>query len=140
MLFMLYAFEKPVRDTLYGVAEIRNFFAHNLDASFDSKDKHLTDAMDKLCLHEGRKVYPHHIYDGDTKLPIEDISTTRDKFLVNLKLCLIMLMRDRMSHETWSNKSHTKKAMNEQKRLWKKRDREKGAGTTLVISRGTKKP
>ena len=147
ILFMLYAFEKPVRDTLYGIAEIRNFFAHNLDASFDSEDKQMVRAMQKLCLHNGKTVYPHHIYDGDTDLTIETVSTNRDKFLVNLKLCLIMLMRDRVSHETWSNKPLTKKTMAEMKRLWKKRDREEGTGVTYAISavatslkQGPKKP
>lgn len=140
MLFMLYAFDKPFRDALYGLSEARNFFAHNFDASFNSKDKKMIDAMKKLRLHEGKAVYPHRIYDGDTKQPIEPISTNHDKFLINLKLCLIMLMRDRVSHETWSNKPHTKKAMNEKKRYWRKREREKGTDGTFVISRTTPSP
>jgi hypothetical protein len=131
---MLYAFEKPVRDTLDGLVKARNFFAHNLDASFDSEEKKMVAAMQKLCLHEGKRVYPHHIYDGDTDQTIEPVSTNRDKFLVNLKLCLIILMRDRVSHEIWSNKSRTKKAMAEEKRRWKEQDREKDTDFTYAVS------
>src|SRR4030081_1688311 len=39
LLHLLYAFEANVRDALKGLARVRNFFAHNLAASFDSEDK-----------------------------------------------------------------------------------------------------
>ena len=131
LLYMLNAFEKPVRNALYGLSRARNFYAHNLDASFNSQKKEMVEAMRLLTLHEGRKVYPHHIYDGDTNRPIETVANNRDSFLVNLKLCLIALMHDRVSHDTWSNKPLTKKALREQKRAWKQQER---------AQRGPKKP
>lgn len=88
LLYMLQAFEKPVRNALYGLSNARNFYAHNLDASFNSQKKEMVDAMKLLALHEDRKVYPHHIYEGDADIPIETIKNNRDRFIVNLKLCL----------------------------------------------------
>lgn len=128
LLYLLGAFDKPVRNALYGLSEIRNFFAHNLGASFDSKTQKILDPIQKLTLHEDRKYYPHHIYDEDTKDEIEAVENNRDIFIVNLKLCLIELMRDRVSHDTWSNKPLTKTALREQKRVWKQRDRARRGG------------
>ncbi len=123
LLYMLGAFDKPVRNALYGLSEIRNFFAHNLDASFDSQTKELLDPIQKLILHEDRKYYPHRIYDENSKAKIEEVENNRAIFIVNLKFCLIALMRDRVSHDTWSNKPLTKTAIREQKRAWKQRER-----------------
>ena len=123
LLYMLHAFEKPVRDALYGLTRTRNFFAHNLNSSFNSQKKEMVEAMKLLALHEGRKVYPHYIYEGDTDIPVETITNNRDRFLVNLKLCLIALMRDRVSHDMWSNKPLTKAALREQRRALKQRER-----------------
>jgi hypothetical protein len=103
MLFMLGAFEKSVRETLYGLAEIRNHFAHHLDASFESDAKAITDAFKKLTLHEGRTVWPHYYLKEDSRSTIDPTDTKRDIFIVNLRLCLIELMRDRVSHVPWSN-------------------------------------
>lgn len=106
VLYMLKAFEKPTRNALYGLAEARNFFAHNLDASFNSRKELMVDALKKLTLHEGRTHYPHHLFQRDRagdKHKIEVVSNNRDKFIVNLKLCLILLMRDRVSHVTHSS-------------------------------------
>ena len=131
VLYQLGAIEKPVRNALYGLSTIRNVFAHNLSASFDLKTREMLGAIKLLTLHESRKVYPHQIYDGETKIPIETVANNRDKFLVNLRLCLIALMRDRVSHERWSNKPRTKKALRDQERVWKKQER---------AVRGPKKP
>ncbi len=120
LLYMLHAFDKPVRNALYGISNARNFFAHNLDVSFNSQKEEMVDAMKLLTLHEGRRVYPHRIYEGDTDLLIEPVRNNLDRFLVNLKLCLIALMRDRVSHHTWSNKPFTKTALREQERKWKR--------------------
>ena len=127
LLYMLQAFEKPVRNALYGLSNARNFYAHNLDASFNSQKKEMVDAMKLLALHEDRKVYPHHIYEGDADIPIETIKNNRGRFIVNLKLCLIALMHDRVSHDTWSNKPLTKTALREQKRAWKLNERARRA-------------
>lgn len=120
LLYMLSDFDKQVRNSLYGLADVRNFFAHNLNASFDSKAQKMKAAVEKLTLHESKKYYPHHIYGGDTKKIIEATKTSRAIFIVNLKLCLIALMHDRLSHDVWSNKPLTKKAHRDLKREWKR--------------------
>lgn len=108
LLYQLYAFEKSVRDALYGLSTVRNFFAHNLDASFDSHEKNISDAMKLLSLHENVKYYPHLIPHEDSVIEIEAITNNHVRFLVNLKLCLIALMRDRVSHDMYSNKPREK--------------------------------
>lgn len=125
VLYMLGAFDKPVRNALYGLSEIRNFFAHNLDASFDSKAKAMLEATRKLTLHKGRRYFPHHIYGENTKTKIEPVTNNRELFIVNLQLGLNALMRDRVGHITWSNKPLTKTALREQKRKWKRLERAK---------------
>jgi hypothetical protein len=103
LLYQLYAFERPVRNALHGVIQVRNAFAHTLDASFDSDLKEMRDALATLNLHDGLKVYPHFIHKESSDKPIEPIRGNREKFLVNLKLGLIALMKDRVSHKTWTN-------------------------------------
>ena len=90
---------------------MRNFFAHHTDASFDSLDKNFAEAMRRLVLHEGKTHYPHHLFGPDSNVPIEPITTRRDQFLVNLKLGLIALMRDRISHHEHSSKPRTEEEM-----------------------------
>ncbi len=116
LLYLLYAFEKPVRNALYGLSDLRNFFAHNLDASFDSHEKEMVNAMKLLILHQNRTYYPHHLFDRDSEHEIAAVSNNRDKFLINLKLCLIALMRDRVSHDVWSNKPLSEDELREQMR------------------------
>jgi len=107
LLFLLGAVDRPTRNALYGLTHIRNFFAHNLEASFDSDDKKYRQDVTLLVLHEGRTVYPHHFTPDDSDIKIEDVKTNRDRFLVNLKLCLIALMRDRVSHVAHSSTPRT---------------------------------
>ena len=104
MLFMLQAIEKPVRDTLYGLADIRNLFAHNLNADLKSGGK-MAEAVAKLTLHVDREKWPHHWLNEDKNVKIDsmDLATPRDIVITNLRICLILLMRDRVSHVTWSN-------------------------------------
>jgi hypothetical protein len=45
MLYMLGAFDRTTRNGMHGLAEVRNYFAHNIDATFDSTEKKMTDAM-----------------------------------------------------------------------------------------------
>jgi hypothetical protein len=106
VLYLLYGIEQT-REALKGLAGVRNFFAHNLDASFDSVDKEFLKAMSRLRLHENRTHYPHHLYGGDGPYAIESIKNRRTQFVVNLKLGLIMLMRDRVSHRTHTNQPLT---------------------------------
>ena len=103
LAYQLFVFGKEARNTLYGINNIRNFFAHRLDASFDTQDKPLIDAFNKLTFHEGRQYYPDPFSANDSEHEVETLNTKRDTFLVNLKLGLIYLMRDRLSHVTNSN-------------------------------------
>ena len=103
LAYQLYVFEKHVRNSFYGLSELRNFFAHHLDASFDSKDKALSVALAKLTLHENRSRYLDPRTRADSKFRIEPIVSNRDVFLVNLKVGLIFLMADRLSHVTYTN-------------------------------------
>jgi hypothetical protein len=109
LLYLLGAFDDRTRKALKGLARVRNFFAHRTDASFDSLDKDFTDAMKRLVLHdgEGKTHYPHPHFGPDSNVPIEPVTTRRDQFVVNLKLGLIALMRDRISHHAHSNTART---------------------------------
>ena len=110
MLYLLYSFEKPVRNAMYGITDIRNSFAHNITASFNSTRPKFIEAIENLKLHQGMTHFPHHIDAGRrTRERIEQIKTPRDRFLVNLRLCLLALMQDRCSHKTWSNFPLSKK-------------------------------
>ncbi len=113
VLYLLYAIDQQTRDGLKGIAGVRNFFAHHLDASFDSLDKKFLKAMTRLTLHENRTYYPHHLYGPDSENEIEPITNKRIQFVVNLKLGLITLMRDRLSHETHTNQPLTDEELRE---------------------------
>lgn len=114
LLYLLYSFEKPVRNALYGLCHIRNLFAHNLDASFDSQEEKMIEEINKLILHDNKKYYPHHLFDKDSDFEIEPVISNRDRFLVNLRFCLRVLMRDRCSHVMSSNKPLTEAELREQ--------------------------
>ncbi len=103
LAFQLYVFEKHVRESFYGLSEVRNYFAHRLDASFSSHDKPLNNALAKLSLHENRSHYPHPNTRTDSDFEIEHIANNRDVFLVNLKVGLIFLMADRLNHTLFTN-------------------------------------
>lgn len=124
LLYQLYAFRKPERNALCGLTEARNYFAHNLDASFDSTAEKMVEAIKKLKLHENREFYPHHLFDQDSDHVIEPVTNNRERFEVNLKLCLLVLMRDRMSHVTWSNTPVTEDQIRE--RLEREREAREG--------------
>ena len=108
LLYMLQAYDKKLWKANDGIISIRNFFAHNLAASFDSTDNKFITAMNKLQLHEQRQFYPDHKDWSDTTKPIEPVKNNRVKFLVNLKLSLLALMHDRVSHEPYSNQPRAK--------------------------------
>jgi hypothetical protein len=111
LLYLLGAFDDRIRKALKGLARVRNFFAHHTDASFDSLNHDFADAMKRLVLHEGKTSYPHHLFGPDGKVPIEPVTSRRDQFVVNLKLGLIALMRDRISHHDHSNKPRTEQEL-----------------------------
>jgi DNA-binding MltR family transcriptional regulator len=111
LLYLLGAFDDRTHRALKGLARVRNFFAHCTDPSFDSLDKDFTDAMNRLVLHEGKTHYPHPLFGPDSDVPIEPVRSKRDQFVVNLKIGLIALMRDRISHHDHSNKPKTEQEM-----------------------------
>ena len=129
LLYMLGGCEKPVRDTLHGLSQIRNYFAHNLEPKFDSQTKDVLDAMLLLTLHVNKKYYPRHLDNRESEVEIEAVATNRDKFIINLKLCLIVLMHDRVSHVTWSNKPLTQEEMREIREQLQQKQPEKEANT-----------
>ena len=60
--------------------------------------------MEHLTLHEGKSYYPDPHSNKDTSQEIENVGQDNQvKFLVNLKLALLELMRDRSSHIRHSN-------------------------------------
>jgi DNA-binding MltR family transcriptional regulator len=111
LLYLLGAFDDRTRGALKGLAHVRNFFAHSTSASFDSLDKDSTDAVKRLVLHEGKTHYPHHLFGPDSGVSIESVTSRRDQFVVNLKIGLITLMRDRISHHDHSNRPRSEEEM-----------------------------
>jgi hypothetical protein len=108
LLYILYAIDKPTFKALKGIAGVRNFFAHNVTASFTSADPLFLEHMAPLTLDVGKLVYPHHLYSWrDSEVAIEQIRNNRDWFIVNLKLGLLALMQDRVRHEANGNDALT---------------------------------
>ena len=116
LLYLLYGFDGDMRAALKAIAHIRNLFAHELEASFDSEDKEFVKNIEKLNLHRGKTYYPHHLGGGDSTYKIEEVNNKRDRFMVNLKLGLIALMRDRLSHKPHSNELKTKEEIEDYKK------------------------
>ncbi|XIA62449.1 hypothetical protein ACFIOY_23100 [Bradyrhizobium sp. TZ2] len=50
MLYMLGAIDRKTRNGMHGIAELRNFFAHNIDASFESSNRKFTES----CVDDAR--------------------------------------------------------------------------------------
>ena len=111
LLCLLGAFDERTCRALKGITGVRNFFAHHLEAPFDSLNEDFVRAMTRLTLHENRTHYPHHLFGPDSQTAIEPINSRRDQFVVNLKLALIILMRDRISHDTHSNRPLTEEQL-----------------------------
>lgn len=103
LLFLLYGLPRPTRNACYGLIKARNLFAHKLSITFDSDDKIMTEAFGLLTLHDGLEYYPNPFLEAPSDHNIEDTSTRRAAYIVNLKLCLIACMRDRLNHRKWSN-------------------------------------
>jgi hypothetical protein len=101
--YLLYMFEKPTRQSMEAIAGIRNFFAHNLVANFDSEDEKLRAHLKNLKLHEGKTYYPNPFIRGDSDQRIENVKTSREALIVNLKLCLFELLADVSRHQHGSN-------------------------------------
>jgi hypothetical protein len=108
LLWLMGAFDKQTRNALYGIAAIRNFFAHNLNATLDTPDKKLLeDGVGNLILHRNRSYYPA-LFGSDSDAPLMAIHSSRDLFIVNLQLGLHALMQDRVNHKPHSFEPQTK--------------------------------
>jgi hypothetical protein len=103
LAYLLYIFDKPMRNALYGLTKIRNFFAHNLVADMSSADKKFIEAMGLLTLHKSEAHYLNPITLKPSEYAVETPDEPRDVFIINLKICLIWLMADGRKHVPWSN-------------------------------------
>ena len=106
--YQLYAIDKPHRNALTGLAELRNAFAHQLSLHFDDESPTISSAIKKLTLHVGKTHYPNPTSNipKEVSIPFEsdfDFRRRRDVYFVNLKLCLIWLMGDFNRHQPHSN-------------------------------------
>jgi hypothetical protein len=107
--YQLHMIEKPTRNTMYGINDIRNIFAHNLSTSFESEDNKMTEAIKKLTLHEDESKYlpsgfiPHPLAKDTPLYSIELVTDNKSRYIVNLKLCLMLLMGDVVRHLKNSN-------------------------------------
>jgi len=105
--YLLYMYEKPIRDAMYGIEKVRNFFAHNLVADLQSENPKLIKAMANLKLHEGLTHYTNPVTGkpatDDPLMKIEPIIGPRDIFIINLKICLLALRFDHRTHRHGSN-------------------------------------
>jgi hypothetical protein len=103
--YQLYAFERVTRNTMIGIARIRNIFAHEMDVTFSSDTKAMKENTGKLKLHEGRTHYPRPMpFNGEiAQYELDKIENNKDLFLVNLKLCLIELFKDNNRHQAYCN-------------------------------------
>lgn len=102
LAYLLGACDKPALQALQGIANIRNQFAHRLAMkSFD--DASLQADLKTLTLHTVYKRYPDPFHDGDTSMEVEAASTNRDRFIINIRLLLVLLLRDLRLHLPNSN-------------------------------------
>jgi hypothetical protein len=101
LAYRLYVFEKPMRETMHGISEIRNQMAHNLETSFEASEPKLLQAFEKLRSHKLVRHYP--IPGDEATFPLEPTRDHREIFFVNLKLALIQLMADMSKHLPWTN-------------------------------------
>jgi hypothetical protein len=101
--YQLHMLDKPHRNSMYGLAEIRNLFAHNLSMTFSDSSEKIKIASAKLTLHDGKEFYPSPIIRYENTYQIGPVNSLKDKFLVNLKFCLLWLLMDHLKHQRNSN-------------------------------------
>ena len=99
MAYLLRIFENDLRTAIEGIMQIRNLFAHDLEAAFDSPDKDMVTAVGKLNLHEGRTHIPSAVDLTDTTDPILKHTSNHGRFIVNLQIALNLLSRDNFIKE-----------------------------------------
>ena len=57
--YQLGLFEKTVRNAMYGISEIRNLFAHDMEMSFASGPKAMSEAFNKMQLQANMHLTEH---------------------------------------------------------------------------------
>lgn len=101
--FLLYMYEKSMWLALTGISQIRNKLAHRLDQTFSNGDEEFNQAIKHLTLHTGVRFYPNPFLWCDTEERLRKPTTNRQIFVTNVKLALIVLMRDMLVHLPHSN-------------------------------------
>jgi hypothetical protein len=102
--YLLYMYEKDVRDVLTAIFTIRNYFAHNLTMSFDTDHPEMVKALSLLTLHHQNANYPDPSDTGSMDdAPIGIVESNKDRFIANLKIALILLARDHDAHLPYQN-------------------------------------
>jgi len=102
MAYLLGMMDEAAFTSMKAMATVRNRFAHLLEVkSFDHPK--ITGHLDNLILHTVYNEYPHPLHDGSSGEAVEPIPTGRDRFIVNARLMLVLLMRDTRLHIIHSN-------------------------------------
>jgi hypothetical protein len=101
--YALRMYNQDSNEALTGILDIRNLFAHRLGISFDSDDKKMKKAIARMRLHEKYKKYPHPMWNGDSEYDVETPKDHQDRFIINLRILLCLLMRDDLLHRPNSN-------------------------------------
>jgi hypothetical protein len=101
--YQLYLLDKSYRNSMCGLAEIRNLFAHNLSMTFSDSGEKMKNASAKLTLHDGKEFFPSPVRWHENRHPIGQVNSLKDKFLVNLKFCLLWLFMDSVKHHANCN-------------------------------------
>jgi hypothetical protein len=102
--YLLHMYEKAERKALIGIAEIRNVFAHKLTiASIEAEDNGLERGLEKLTLHSRYARYPAPFWQGDSDYEVEKPTSKRETLITNIKVLLVLLMRDMYLHQAYTN-------------------------------------
>jgi hypothetical protein len=68
-------------------------------------------------MQEGLTHFPHHLYKDRKGMKIDVQEGNRGTFILNLRLALLILMRDRVSHTLWSNNPLSEKKLRKQMKV-----------------------
>ena len=105
--YLLGMYDKVAFDALSAIADLRNLFAHRLDINaFDAAAPKQTAHFARLALHKAYVAYPHPLFEGDSNFNVEQPKDLRETFVVNIKILLVLLMRDFRVHLPYSNQFH----------------------------------
>jgi len=101
--YQLYMFDDPIRNSMYGLNELRNAFAHDMSVSFTSQEKKITEAFDKISLQDENIDFGLMLPNPVRAAMIEPVVDRKSHYIVNLKLCLMWLIGDFVRHAPNSN-------------------------------------